>query len=193
MRLTEDVEDRRPGDKKVDIDWDAAVDFVERMQNEPGAGEENAGGFFYNPTDPKAGTTETDDGVVIFRSYGSITYSGLLSMIYAQLDRNDPRVRSAFDWAFRHWTLDENPGMGQQGLYYFYNVLARALSAAGHTAIPVGDDQFLNWREAVARKLVSLQKIEPDGDGYWVNENGRYWESDPVLVTSYALLALQAL
>ena len=27
--------------------------------------------------------------------------------------------------------------------------------------------------------------------GYWLNENGRWWERDPILVTSYAILTLE--
>lgn len=195
MEETQAVEDRRdPGQERVSIDSAATVRFIERLQNKPSAGPENAGGFFYNPTDPKAGTTTNEGGVVIFRSYGSITYAGLLAMIYADLAPSDPRVRSALDWASRHWTLEENPGMGPQGLYFFYNVMTKALDVTGRELIPVEEAQPVNWREAVAEKLVSLQKINPDtGHGYWVNDVGRYWESDPVLVTAYTLLALERL
>jgi len=28
-------------------------------------------------------------------------------------------------------------------------------------------------------------------EGYWVNESGRWWEKDPILVTCYAMLALE--
>ena len=195
MRETQDVEDKRdPGDKQVDVDWKATVKFVEQLQNKPESGTENAGGFFYNPSDPKAGTTTTRKGVVVFRSYGSITYAGLLALIYAEVDEDDPRVQSAFDWAFRHWTLEENPGMGQQGLYFFYNVLAKALTSCGHDLVPLKDGGYLNWREELAKKIVSLQNVDPEsGHVYWVNKTGRYWESDPVLVTAYALLALEQL
>jgi len=34
-----------------------------------------------------------------------------------------------------------------------------------------------------------LNKQDPKG--YWLNENGRWWERDPILVTSYAMLALE--
>lgn len=195
MRETQDVEDRRdPAEKTADIDWAETVRYVERLQNRPEAGPRDAGGFFYNPTDPKAGTTLNTKGVVVLRSYGSITYAGLLTMMYARLDESDPRVRSALDWAFRHWSLEENPGMGDQGLFFFYNVLAHALTAAQRTLIPMANGGFLNWREELAKKLISLQRIDPaTGHGYWVNETGRYWENDPVLATAYSLLALQKL
>ena len=38
-------------------------------------------------------------------------------------------------------------------------------------------------------RLISLQK----GDGFWINNNNRWWENDPVLVTSYSLLTLETL
>ena len=195
MRLTASSEEFRPSsEKRADIDWGATIKFVERMQNQPDSGDENAGGFFYNPTDPKAGTTTNASGVIVFRSYGSITYAGLLAMVFADISREDIRVRSTLDWAERNWTLEENPGMGQRGLYFFYHVLTRGLDAAGKQLISRTDGGSLNWKEAVARKLLSRQKIDPEtGHGYWVNEDGSYLESDPILTTAYSLLALQAL
>lgn len=194
MKLTQDVEDRRPeGEPHADIDWSETVKFIERMQNKPAAGSENAGGFYYNPTDPKAGTTTNKEGVVVFRAYGSITYAGMLALVYADIDRSDVRVQSAFDWAAKHWTLKENPGMGDQGLYFFYNVLSRCLDAYGRDLVPIENGEPVNWREALIAKIVALQKIEPDnGQGYWVNDVSRYWEGDPVLVTAYTLLALES-
>ena len=64
----------------------------------------------------------------------------------------------------------------------------------GVDRIPLKDGKQLDWRVELARKLVATQKVEAkSGRGYWVNENGRYWENDPVLVTAYTLLALELL
>jgi squalene-hopene/tetraprenyl-beta-curcumene cyclase len=121
-----------------------------------------------------------------------MTYAGLLSLIYAKVDRHDPRVASAFDWAVRHWDLSENPGMGAQGHYYFLHVLPKTLAAYGQDVLTLSDGKTLNWREETIKKLLSLQKIDPkSGHGYWVNDEGRWMENDPVLVTSYCLLALE--
>lgn len=195
MHETEDVEDNRPaGEKKVDIDWKATVKFVSEMQNKDNTSTNDAGGFFYNPTSEKAGIGTNKEGVVYFRSYGSMTYAGLLALIYADVDQSDPRVTSAFDWAFKHWSLEENPGVGQEGLFFFYNVLTKTLNASRHNVIPQKDGTHINWREEVAKKIVSLQRIDSKtGQGYWLNEKGRYWESDSVLVTAYSLLALEQL
>ncbi|MBU0678968.1 MAG: terpene cyclase/mutase family protein [Verrucomicrobia bacterium] len=201
MRMTESVEDlRKDGDRKADLDWKRTEKFVSRVQNLPESNDQpwatddpnEKGGFAYHPGESKAGTFEDEEGVIRFRSYGSMTYAGLLSFIYADVDRDDVRVRSAFDWATKHWTLDENPGMGDEGLYYFYNVLAKGLAAYGHDRFPGPDGSNINWRQELARKLVNLQKVDPEtGNGYWLNETGRWWEMDPVLVTAYSLIALQ--
>lgn len=195
MRETQDVEDRRPaGEKKADLDWQQAQAFIAKLQSPAESGADNAGGFIYNPTDPKAGTLTNEAGIVYFRSYGSITYAGLLALMYAELKTNDPRVVSALDWSARHWSLDENPGMGQEGLFFFYHVLTRALTTAHRELIPLSDGTVLNWREELAKKLISLQKIDPaTGQGYWINDTGRFWEADPVLATAYSLTALDLL
>jgi squalene-hopene/tetraprenyl-beta-curcumene cyclase len=169
------------------VDWKAALAYVGKLQNPPAAGTNDMGGFFYNPDDPKAGLVTNAAGRVFLRSFGSITYAGLLSMVYAEVTRADPRVQSALDFAARHWTLEENPGMGSQGLFFYYDVMSRALSAGRVDAIPRRDGADIRWREELARKLVALQK--PDGS--WANADNRFWENDPVLATAYALVALE--
>ena len=193
MRLTQSAEDLRDkSETHVDLDWAAAVRYLARLQNNSATGTDNAGGFAYRPDESKAGTTTNKEGVVIFRSYGSMTYAGLLSLIYADVNKNDPRVQSAFDWAAKHWTLDENPGMNDQGLYYFYNILSKALAAFGRDTIPGKDQSQILWRDALAKKLVSLQKVDSKtGNGYWVNSNNRFWEANDVLVTAYTLISLE--
>ncbi len=193
MRLSQDLEDLRAGgEMTVDIDWGAALKFLQRLQVDPAAASADAGGFNYTFADPKAGTHTNAQDEIVFNAYGSMTYSGLLAMLYAQLPRSDPRVRSAVDWAARHWSLEENPGMGASGLFFFYNVLGKALNAYGVDELPTEDDTRINWREALIRKVVAEQIIDDSGTaGHWVNgESKRFLEGDPILVTSYSLLAL---
>ena len=194
MRLTQGVEDQRDkGEGHADLDWEAARRFLDRVQNKAAAGTNEAGGFAYRPDESKAGTTTNAQGVVVFRSYGSMTYAGLLSLIYADVKKGDARVQSAFDWAANHWTLDENPGMGDEGLFYFYNVLGKSLATYGRDDIPVKGKPAVMWRDALVKKLIALQKIDSkSGQGYWINKNNRFWEANDVLVTSYSLIALQA-
>lgn len=188
MYVTRDVEDLRTNStKRVDLNWDAAIKFAEKMQNKESAGEADAGGFYYKPDKSSAGTTNAPDGKVIFRSYGTMTYVGLLSMSYANLTKDDPRIRSTISWATKHWTLEENPGLGNEGMYFFYYVLARGLKAAGIKEITAKDGTKIDWKKELAKKIMSLQHT----DGSWFNINGRYWEADPILVTSYCIIALE--
>ncbi|MDX2131628.1 MAG: prenyltransferase/squalene oxidase repeat-containing protein [Planctomycetota bacterium] len=69
------------------------------------------------------------------RAYGSMTYSGFKSYLYAGLTPTDPRVIAAKDWIRRNYTLDENPGVGTDGLYYYLLVFARALGATGDDVV----------------------------------------------------------
>jgi squalene-hopene/tetraprenyl-beta-curcumene cyclase len=101
-----------------------ALIFVSRCQNlgtqhntTSFAAKDPDGGFYYNPTGEggsPAGTTPNGG----LRSYGSMTYAGLKSMIYAGLAADDPRVKAAVDWAHKHYSITDNPGLGDAGLYY---------------------------------------------------------------------------
>ena len=192
MRLTQHLEDVRPeAEGRADLDWKAAAAFASRLQNRAGGGPDHAGGFVYNPVDPKAGASTNADGVVTFRSYGSITYAGMMTLLYAEVAPNDARVKSAVSWATRHWTLEENPGLGQLGIYFFYNIMAKCLSAYGIDSIhtPAGR---IDWRKDIVNKLIELQVHEADtGHAYWVNPQGKYMEGDKILTTAYSLLVLE--
>ncbi|MEO0793771.1 MAG: prenyltransferase/squalene oxidase repeat-containing protein [Verrucomicrobiota bacterium] len=178
-----------------DLDWEAAISFVENCQNLPETNHQewvsgdpdNQGGFVYFPGDSKAGPVELPSGKTALRSYGSMSYAGLMSFLYAGVDKDDPRVQAAVDWLTAHYTLEENPNMGKQGLYYYYYTMAKALDAYGEDILILEDGRKINWRKALAEKLLSLQKHP----GFWVNENGRWMESDPNIVSAYSLLALE--
>ena len=193
MALTASVEDHRPaGQVKATINKSAATKFIDSNQNttdDAGLGEQ--GGFHYRPDASPSPSVTNKDGVVYFRSYGSITYAGTLALLYSDVKNDDPRVLSAFDWAANHWTVDENPGMGQQGVFFFLNVMSKCMNATGRDYVQrAGSKEVINWREQLIKKLVSSQSIE-GGKGFWVNENGRWWEKDPILTTAYSLLTLQ--
>jgi squalene-hopene/tetraprenyl-beta-curcumene cyclase len=180
-----------------DLNWKAAAQFISRTQNLPGSNDQNwasgdpanKGGFIYFPGDSKAGEQKLTNEKTALRSYGSMSYAGLLSFIYAQVDKNDPRVKAVIEWLSRNYTLAENPGLGQDGLYYYYHTMAKALSAAGVDTLTMKDGKKVNWRRDLAKKLLDLQ----NADGSWVNSAGRWWEKDPNLVTSYATITLEIL
>ncbi len=169
-----------------------ALLFVSRCQNlesenntSPFAAKVNDGGFYYTPAaggQSQAG--QTPDGGL--RSYGSMTYAGLKSMIYAGVSRDDPRVKAAYKWIQQHYELDENPGMGDNGLYYYYHTFAKALATMSDDHVVDADGKSHDWRGELVTQLASQQK----SDGSWVNKNARWLEGDPNLVTAYSLLAL---
>ena len=179
MAKTASLEEHRTTGKRVDLDWDKAVAFVENLMKKEGP---DAGGAAYNERTPQAGSETNSTGKVALRAYGSMTYAAVLSMCAAKLDRGDPRVRQSLEYMTKNWSVDENPGMGNQGLYYFYDIMARALSAAG--VDKVGEHE---WKKELSAKMISLQKA----DGSWSNDNNRFWEADPVLCTSFAMLVLE--
>lgn len=190
---------RDSGLPKDDPVYQKALIFISRCQM---LGESNdqsfaqgstQGGFIYTPAnggESKAGTVE--EGSSELRCYGSMTYAGFKSMVYAGLTREDPRVRAALEWIRRHWTLDHNPNMplkqSKQGLYYYYHVFGRALDASGEDSIADTRGEPRHWRHELVEKLASLQKP----DGRWVNEQDRWMEGLPALTTAYAMLALEA-
>lgn len=179
----------------LDLDWDAAIAFVQKCQNLPGSNkekwvsehEDDRGGFVYFPGSSMAGERESADGSKSLRSYGSMSYAGLLSFIYAEMKEDDPRLVAVRDWLQAHFAIEENPGMGKQGLFYYYHTMAKALSLSGIETIKDEKGKERDWKRELTLELLNLQ----DPKGFWINENGRWWERDPILVTSYALLALE--
>lgn len=177
-----------------DLNWSAAIQFIQNCQNLPSHNKQpwvaddpqNRGGFVYYPGSSMAGETNLASGRVALRSYGSISYAGLLSYIYADLKKEDPRVQAVFDWLRENFTLQENPGMGQQGLYYYFHTMAKALTMSDTDTLKLEDGRTVDWRKELALRLINLQ----ERDGSWVNDNARWRESDPALVTSYAMIAL---
>lgn len=190
LYMSERFAQDKPGEPK--LNFAAARHFLQSCQNLPTHNREpwasgdaaNKGGFIYYPGHSMAGTNVLGNGRVALRSYGSISYAGLLSYIYADLNLDDPRVKAVVNWLNENYTLEENPGMGEQGYFFYLHTMTKALTIAKLETI-AGKP----WREPVALKLLNLQQE----DGSWQNENNRWWEKDKALVTSYVLISLRAL
>jgi squalene-hopene/tetraprenyl-beta-curcumene cyclase len=172
-----------------------ALKFVNRCQNLPGetndqpfakkTTEDDKGGLTYVPLDADDNPHRTAAGGL--RSLGAMTYSGLKSFLYAGVSKDDPRVKAAVDWIRRHYTLEENPGMRQAGLYYYYHTFAKALRALGEDELTDKDGTKHDWRKDLFAALKKRQR--PDGS--FVNPGDRaFAEADPNLATAFALLAL---
>jgi squalene-hopene/tetraprenyl-beta-curcumene cyclase len=191
------------GLKPDDPAFRAALKFITRAQNSSETNDQkwsgDDGGFIYSVADggaSKALDYTTPDGRTVHRSYGSMTYAGLKSMIYAGLSHDDPRVKAAWKWVTHNWTLDENPGVkfgdaknpkgGEDGLFYYYHTLARALHAYGQPVITDARGEKHDWRLELIAKLSDQQAP----DGHW--EGIQKWmENKPILSTAYAILAIQ--
>jgi squalene-hopene/tetraprenyl-beta-curcumene cyclase len=198
IRATQHLVSDKQTSTAPDLNWNAAIHFIESCQNLPSHNKQDwvsddpkdRGGFVYYPGVSMAGgVTNATTGRVALRSYGSISYAGLLSYLYADFSRDDVRVRAVLDWLRDNYTLDENPGMGAQGLFYYLHLMTKALTAAHINTLEVADGRHADWRIEVARRLLDLQK----SDGSWANTNNRWWEKDPCLVTAYVLLSLETI
>jgi squalene-hopene/tetraprenyl-beta-curcumene cyclase len=169
-----------------------ALVFVSRCQNlksefndRPWASKVNDGGFIYtaaNEGSSVAGTT-AEGGL---RSYASMTYAGLRSMIYAGLTADDPRVKAAQEFISKHYSLEENPGLDQRGLYYYYQTFAKTLSLLGKPLFVDSAGKAHDWRADLVAALAKRQAA----NGSWVNGTSGFMEGDANLVTAYGLLAL---
>lgn len=186
------------GVPKDDPAFKKALVFVSRCQNIKGeendqawAGKIDDGSFIYTPA--AGGSTKVQDEPLAnggLPGYGSMTYAGIKSLIYCGVDKNDPRLKKALEWVQKNYTLDRNPGMpqvrAQWGLYYYYHTMAKCLSVVGEDVLVDADGKKHDWRAEMTEALAKRQK----GDGSWINEQDRWMEGDPQIVTGYALMAL---
>jgi squalene-hopene/tetraprenyl-beta-curcumene cyclase len=188
------------GIPKDDPAFQKAAKFVSRCQNlkgewndQPWAGKINDGSFIYSPA--AGGQTKTQDAPNTdggLPGYGSMTYAGIKSMIYCGVDKDDPRIKKAYEWIQKHYTVETNPGMpevrGNWGLYYYYHTMAKCLDTLGYDEVVDAAGQKHDWRADITATLAKRQRA----DGSWVNDKPTvHWmEGDPNLVTGYALMAL---
>ncbi len=188
-----------------------AVAFITRCQGVAGndlfAEQINQdGGFIYSTSinkdligvpESKANPEEMDEAkqgkpVSNLRTYGSMTYSGFKSYLYANLQRDDPRVVAAREWISQNYALDRNPGMPEgvhlQGHFYYFMAFGKALRAWGATYVDTHQGGQRDWANDLIAQITSMQR----SDGSWSNPEPRWMESDANLATCYALIALNA-
>lgn len=172
-----------------------ALTFLGRCQNLPGesndqpfarkTSKDDRGGFTYLPFDVDDNRHKTPDGGL--RSLGAMSYGGLKSFLYAGVNKEDPRVKAAVDWIRRHYTLQENIGMGKAGLYYYYHTFAKAMDAWGENPFVDAAGKKHFWRV----ELFEAIRAQQNPDGSWRNQGERtFAEDNPDLCTAFALLSL---
>ena len=120
------------------------------------------------------------------RSTGGLGYAGLKSFLYAGVGKDDPRVKAAIAYLRRHYTLDENPGQKDSGLYYYFHVFAKAMDALGEDDFDDAKGAKHDWR----KELFDTLKKRQGQDGSWTNSNKDLMEGQPELATAFALLSL---
>ncbi len=158
-----------------------AVEFLNRCQNDsesndlPKAG--NDGGFVYTPV------VEKREG-----SYGTMTYAGLKSYVYAGMKKDDKRIKAALKWISDNYSVEKNPGMkdGNMGLYYYFQVMSKTFTILGMDTVKDSAGMEHDWRAELSEHILSLQKE----DGSWMNSQGRFYENMKPLATAYAVYAL---
>ena len=169
-------------DPKADV-WAKAQMFVSRCQNRSESNDQawaaNDGGFVYAPGQSPAGAT---------KSYGAMSFAGLKSLIFSDVKKDDPRVKAAWEWIRNNYDFNQHPGMGTTSYFYYLQTAASALEAFGEDEVADDKGRKRAWRADMVTKLLSLQK--PDGS--WVNDNPKYWEGNPLLATTRAVVSINS-
>ena len=139
--------------------------FVSRCQNLESehnttkyASKVNDGGFYYTRVLEQGRTRNGESADGGLRSYASMTYCGLKSMIYAGLTKDDPRVKAALQWIRKNYDLKSNPGMGDAGLYYYYHTFAKTLDVLGVDEFEDAKGVKHDWRRELTEELARRQR-----------------------------------
>lgn len=168
--------------EKLGPHWRKALVFLGRTQNIKSVNDmdyaTNDGGFIY-----ETGHYKPERSI----SYGSMTYAGLKSLLYAGIDKNDIRVKKAYAWICDNYTVDENPKFGTTSLYYYFMTATKCLRAFGGDTLIDTRGKKHYWREDFIKKIISLQHEE----GHWINPDGRYQENIKDLATAYSVIAIK--
>jgi squalene-hopene/tetraprenyl-beta-curcumene cyclase len=148
-----------------------AVVFLDRCRN-------SDGGFHFSTVVLDANKAGHDGAE--YRSYGTATADGILSLLAAGVPASDSRVVRAQAWISRHHSPDEASGFigpayerWRQGLRYYY---AAQSSEA--------------FRLLKAPALMHTLAPHQRPDGSWINPQTLVKEDDPLIATAFALRAL---
>ena len=184
------------GVSKDDPSIRRALTYISRSQNLESefnklpfaakAGDADKGGFVYNLSDADNDKSPKRTAEGGLRSEGGMTYAGLKSFLYAGVGKDDPRVKAAVVWVRKNYTVTENPGQKDAGLYYYYHTFAKAMDALGEDMFADAKGVKHDWRQELFDELKKKQK----DNGSWANSNGAFLENLPELATAFAVLAI---
>jgi squalene-hopene/tetraprenyl-beta-curcumene cyclase len=128
-------------EKELGLHWKKALVFLARCQNVKAINKmpyaSDDGGFIY-----ETGTYKKERS----HSYGSMTYAGVKSLVYAKVNQSDIRMKKAISWIQKNYTLDINPGFNDTSLYYYYMTFAKCLHALREDQIVDSKKVKHNWR-----------------------------------------------
>jgi squalene-hopene/tetraprenyl-beta-curcumene cyclase len=200
---------------KDDEFWKLVVKYVRKCQNNSETNNDpefvaelkakglvvgDDGSLYYStvadPKAQKAGTKKVADKESI-AGYGSMTYDGIKTYLYAGLKKDSPEVKAAVDWVRKNYSVELHPGFPfdasqrqhLRGLYHYYLVMSRAMDAYGENPFETFDGKKHDWAREIAEQLVKSVKE----DKMWKNDNPAWFEGDPLLVTSYVLVTCNTL
>lgn len=175
--------------------WDAANSapafkeagvFLGKVQNyDPKKPEELDGGFFFSTVVLAANKAGTDGKR--YKSYGTTTADGILSLLAVNPDPKDARVKAAAAWLIKHHASGGVPGIPagekgwDEGIRFYY----AAVSALVFTALKIPEADS-DWRTPLREFLLKQQRA----DGSFANQNLIVKEDDPLIATPFALQAL---
>ena len=162
------------GVPRTDPAFSKASVYLGRLQNADG-------GFIFSTVEPdtnKAG--QEGDG---FRSYGTTTADGILSLLAMGIPVTDERVQRARRWLLAHHR--KSGASGFQGEAY-----RRWTSGLRYYYAGASSEAFRLLRDRVDYDLPDLQQA----DGSWSNPENLVKEDDPLIATGFAvrMLALPA-
>ena len=129
---------------------------------------------------------------------GPFGYDDLLPFVYFDLAPEQQIALRAREALRAYYTPERNPDLtkryggegfvpGTQGLFYYYFLVSKALTCFRQPALVTADGTSHVWADEIAARLVRAQR--PSGE--WSNPDPQWWEGEPVLATSYALLTLK--
>ena len=144
------------------------------------------GGFYFSPVALSANKALYDEENFCWRSYATATCDGILALLAAGVDQDDPRLAAAVDWLKEHSDVDYPQGVptdhpepwGDAVRFYHYSVRAEVYRRLNFP----GEDQA-----RLAAAVIAHQR----SDGSFVNTMSPLMkEDDPMLCTTLAVMAL---